>query len=508
MNDLNSIVSAFSKEEQQRFITYLEKKNKRSDTKNTQLFKLLKDGNLNSEDICFKLYGSPNKAAYHALRKRLFQSIISFSANSSLEDENSIHMEIIKYILAARNYLQQKHYKTAYKILNKAEGIALEHHLFALLNEIYHTQIQFAHACPSIDLDELISKFNSNKEKHQLEAHLNIAYSKIKHRLAHDDTSDFQTILKNTLEEFNLDIIDKLSFKALYQLISIVSVSAFATNGYLKIESFLISSYTSIASYKDREKQPFYHIQILYLIANTLFRNKKFDDSQFYLKLMNEQMLQQKGKYQNTFQLKYHLLLSLNYNFTNKQDTAISLIRPFLKTKHPDIESLLDLHLSLVMFYFQKEDFKSAHHILSKFYHSDNWYTEKAGVEWVIKKNLIELLLHIELGNIDLVASKLLSFKRNHYNYLKSIDQHRVITFLELVNVYYKNPENVGLIEFQTLVETSFDWIEPQQEDIFVMSFYAWLKSKMHKESIYFTTMELIKSTRTHEKNNLNISKK
>ena len=41
MNDLNTIISTFSSEDQQRFISYLEKKNKRSDTKNIQLFKLL-----------------------------------------------------------------------------------------------------------------------------------------------------------------------------------------------------------------------------------------------------------------------------------------------------------------------------------------------------------------------------------------------------------------------------------------------------------------------------------
>ena len=44
MNDLNHIVSTFSKEDQKRFISFLEKNNKRSDTKNIQLFKhLLKD---------------------------------------------------------------------------------------------------------------------------------------------------------------------------------------------------------------------------------------------------------------------------------------------------------------------------------------------------------------------------------------------------------------------------------------------------------------------------------
>lgn len=492
MNDLNSLVTAFSKEEQQKFISYLEKKNKRSDIKNIQLFKLLQYDDLSSKDICIKLYGEDKKGAYHALRKRLFQSIINFSASSSLEDESSLHMEVITFILAARNYLQQKQFKIAYKVLHKAELIATEHHLFPLLNEIYHTQIQFAYAYPSIDLDTVIKKFEKNKEKHILEDQLNIVYSKIKLKLAQNQHSDFQSIIENTLEEFNMDSIDKLSFKSLYQLISIVSVSAFATNDYLNIESFLINTYTSILNYKDKEKQPYYHIQILYHIANTLFRNKKFKASETYLQLMHNLMLQHKNKYYNTFNLKHKLLLALNYNYSNNQIEAIHILEPFFNKKHTDIEAILDIHLSLVMFYFQNDELKKAHQILSKFYHSDTWYSEKTDIEWVIKKNLIEILLHIDLGNIDLAESKLLSFKRRYFRYLKSINQDRVITYLGLVEHYYKTPEHSASDEFKLLVENSFDWISPKQEDIFVMSFYAWLKSKMSKKSLYSTTMELI----------------
>lgn len=500
MNNLKEIVSTFSKEEQLSFISYLKKKNKRKDNKNILLFKLLLNEDLSLGTICMTLYGSNKKGAYHALRKRLFQSIINFSANTSLEEENSIQMESIRYILAARNYLQQKHYKTAYKILNKAEAIATDHHLFPILNEIYSTKIQFAHALPGINLDDIINRFNRNREKYHLEDRLNIIYSKIKYKITHGNTSDFKTILEETLKEYQFDGVNKLSFKSLYQLISIVTISAFATNDILNIETFLTDTYNAILRRKDKDKQPYYHIQILYHIANTLFRNKKFKTSEVYLQQMYDLMLQHKNKYYNTFKLKHLLLKSLNLNYSNKQAEAINIIKPFLYKKHTDIASVLDIHLSMVMFYFQNNDLKKAHQILAKFYHSDTWYTEKSDIEWVIKKNLIEILLHIDLGNTNVVESKLMSFKRRYFEYLKSIHQQRVIDYLSLVETYYKNPETIATEEFKTLVENSFEWIEPKQEDIFVMSFYAWLKSKMTKKPLYNTTMELI--TRSRQQGN------
>jgi hypothetical protein len=493
MNDLNNLISAFSKEEAQKFVAYLEKRNKIKHTKNIKLFYLLQRKDLNSNQVCIALYNTKKSSAYHALRKRLFQSIINFSANSSLEDENSLQMEVIRYILAARNYLQQKQYKAAYHILKKAERVALEHHLFSFLNEIYHTQIQFAHAYPLVNLDDIINKFKKNKEEHILEDQLNIVYSKIKLKLKQEHHTNFQSILEHTLKELDIDKVTKFSFKSLYQLVTIVSVSAFTSNDYLNIESFLINTYISISKYKDKEKQPYYHIQILYHIANTLFRNKKFKTSKVYLKLMYQLMHKYKKKYYNTFNLKHKLLLALNLNYSNKPLEAIETLKPYVNIKHVDIASVLNIHLSLAMFYFQSNALKKAHQILSKLHHSDSWYQEKTDIEWVIKKNLMELLLHIDLGNTDLVESKFLSFKRRHFKYLKSIKQDRAITYIALVEQHYKNPENSTSTAFKTLVENSFNWVSHQEEDIFIMSYYAWLKSKIFKTPLYDTTLELVK---------------
>ena len=202
-----------------------------------------------------------------------------------------------------------------------------------------------------------------------MEEELNLVYAKIRQTL-NDITYkgkvvDFKTILNDTLDEHNITISESLSFKSLYQLITIVSLSAFVTNDYLKIEPFLIDTYQKILNHKTKDNQLVYHIMVVYMIANTLFRNKKFKASLEYLEIMESLMLQQRKKYYATFKLKYHLLKALNLNYNNKQDAAISLLESVKQTKHTDLESLLDIHLALVMFYMQKQNFKSAKKVTS-----------------------------------------------------------------------------------------------------------------------------------------------
>lgn len=497
MTNLNTIIATFSSDEQQRFIKFLEKKNKRNDTKNIQLFKLLVKNELNSKALCQTIYKNDNKVAYHALRKRLHQSLIDFIANTNLEEENSVDMQIIKYILASRTFLIKKQTKVAYAILEKAEILAQEHSLFPILNEIYHTKIQYAYLNPSVDIELLIKAFKINQKNHHLEEELNMVYAKIRKTLADinykGEVLDFQTILDKSLKEHNISINDSMSFKSLYQLMTIVSISAFVTNDYLNIEPFLLKTYSKIKSHKLKDKQLYYHIQIVYMIANTLFRNKKFEASLNHLKLMKTLMESQRKKHFKTFERKYILLKALNLNYSNRKDQAIKYLEEHKQSNHPDIESVLDIQLSLIMVYIQSSRFKDAIQIVSKFYHTDKYYTEKAGKEWVLKKSLIEIILHIELSNINLVESRILSFKRNHSNYLKQIGQERVIKYLQFVIEYYKHPELVTSEAFKTKVETSFNWVEAEQEDIFVLSFFGWLKSKMENKPLYTTTLELVK---------------
>lgn len=494
---LKSIIETFNPEDQQKFIAYLQQKNKRRDTKNIQLFKLLVKSELSSKDICKQLYKTEKSNAYHALRKRLFQSLIDFTANKNLDDENSIDIQIIKYILASRTYLLQKNYDIAYKILDKAERLADEHLLYPILNEIYHTKIQYAPNFPKANLENLIIKQKENQDKHQLEDQLNIVYAKLKSVLNsisyEGKVINFESKLQDILKSSNIELSESLSFKSLYQILTIANISALVTNKYFEIEDFVLKSYSILKDKKETNKQLYYQIHIVYIIANTLFRNKKFEASLKYIDEMNELMKLKKGIYQKEFILKKTLVEALNNNYLNNQDKAIQQVEIVIKKKHNDIESLLDLHLSLLMFYFQKEDFLKAKLILSKFYHTDNWYIEKAGIDWVIKKNIAELLLYMELQEDDLLYSRLKSFKRRYTKYLKEINQSRILTFLNYAEQFYRNSEIIKDQKFSEQLKTTFEWTNVELEDIFVISFYAWLKNKVEQDKLYQTTLKLIK---------------
>ena len=269
---------------------------------------------------------------------------------------------------------------------------------------------------PSLDIEKMITNFNENQQQYQLEEKLNIAYARIRktiNEVNHQNKIiDIKSMIERTLTECNILTYDSLSFKSLYKLIQITNISSSQNFDYWNIEPFLIETYQLIKNHKSKEKQLFYHIEILYLISNTLFRNKKFSESLEYLNQMHLCMLENKGKYFKDFNLKYHLLLALNLNYSGKQDDAISLLEPIIQKKDVDIISQLDIYLSLIVFYSQQKDLKKAHNLFSKFYHTDNWYIEKAGIEWTIKKNIIEILMQIDLGNVDIVESRFLSFKR------------------------------------------------------------------------------------------------
>ena len=496
---IDVIISQFSTEEQQEFVKYLNYKNKRHDTKNVQLFQLLL-ANYPAKEIPKKLYGKDNKTAYHGLRKRLWSSLVDFMATQSLTHEVSDELEITKRILVARNLLLQKQFKTAYKILDKAEKKARDILHFSLLNEVYHTQIQYAHKTSyAPPLEVLIEKCTANQQDFLQEEKLNMAYAVIQENLQKvvykGEVISFQTLIQETYERFGISKEIGLSYKSLYQLAQIINSVAAVNKTYFAVEPFILENYKDISNrLKQTDKHLFYHIKVLYLIANIFFRKKEFAQSLYYLDFMRAAMEQQKQRYYKDSLLPYQCLLALNYNYSGNSEKAITLLEEVIDFKKYDLEATLDVHLSLIVFYFQQGEFKKAQKIFSKFYHTDKWYEEKTGVEWVIKKNLIELLLHIELGNISYVDSRFMSFQRKYYPFFKKSGENRVITFLKFVKDYYHAPENVTSVEFKTAVENSFEWKVRVEEDIFVMSFYAWLKAKMSKAPLYQTTLDLVKN--------------
>ena len=484
MTGITAILGTLTKDEKQEFLLQLRRRNRRTDTKNEKLFKLIDSGK--NKDLDIQLYGKPARNSFHALCKRLQDSLIDFVGSKSFAGETSEELTILKLILASRIFFEKKLYKLAFKILKNAEEMAIPLDLYSILNEIYHTKIQYAHLNATWKLEEIIHTSETNMKLFQQDFQLNRAYAVIKSRLKDSAHTSIAAIVQNTFAELHIEVNETLTYKSLFQLMELTAAGAKLQSDYYSIAPFMFEMYDLVGQKSNlKDKHRYYHLSILNLLAVTQFRNKKFAASMKFTKELQVEMEKDNKSYYKRFAERLATMKALNYNYTGRPKEAIELLTDFKETS-------LDVQLLIAMCLFQQGEFSEAYQIIKKLRHSDTWYEKKMGWVWVVKKNLIEILLLTELDRLDLVLVRLQQFKRKFSKQLQDRGEKRVLTFVKLISRYYENPEQVVKEEFKAEVENSFEWLGKEQEDIFVMSFYAWLKSKMEKENLYRITLKLV----------------
>ena len=491
MDSISSIITILSKEEKRKFRVEMKQRNKRSDVKNIELFQLL-DTPIQQDNLDIVLYGKSSKGAYHALRKRLHDSLIDFIAAKNFEQESSKEMSALKLVLASRTFFQHQQFEIAFKSLAKAELIANKYDLFSILNEIYQTQILFAHLNNTLDFKKLIKKYQKNKLNIQQEDNLNLFYASIQDELS-QKTPEVSDIIDRNLNLFNISITKNLSYTSLLKILQISNQVAHATRDYYAVLQFIEDACLKIeTSERIQDTHLHDHLQILYYLSNTYFRIKKFKKSSNYLDTMNIYMQVRNKKYDSQFYPQYALIKNLLLIYSGKNEEAISNLQEFDFKKYKNKPAqVLDLKLTQVVALFLQKKFKEAFQVYLDFNHSDTWYIKKTGYVWVIQKNLIEILILIELNHFDLLESRLKSFKKKHRVHLIEHNVFRILDFLNLITVYFYKTEKIHSKEFMKKVDDLLN-IKSNNEDVFTISFYAWLKSKIENTEIYKTCLDLI----------------
>lgn len=495
MNAIQEVIYLMNNEDIKAFNVHLKKKNKRKYVHNIKLFNSFISDDINEIKNSFTEQKTPN--AYHALTKRLYDNLVEFMANRSFENDTTEEHDVLRLLVIARVFFEHKYVKSAFKCLAKAETKAMALENFNLLNEIYHTQIQYAHHNPVLPLDAVIEKFKANKQKLDQEEQLNLGYALLRRELTEihhkGKIVDFQSFIKNTIESQGISLKEILTFKSLYHILFMANEYASINSNYSLIEPFLTKSYAFINNKENlSEKHSYYHIQILYLMANIHFRNRRFDEANIFLDKMLEQLQEQNKKYYSRFCMRYFLIKSLNDNYSGNPGSAIHIAEKALQqNKKADPADINDLRLSLVVFHLQQDDGRSASKLMVAFNHSDSWYEKKMGMEWAIKKNLVEILMHTQLEHTEFTLSRLKSFKRRYKKYLLSVGEERAMVYVNLIEKYVLKPEVITMPAFRNSIEALLS-TQSGQEDIFVISFLGWLLGKTQRKPIYETTLGLL----------------
>jgi hypothetical protein len=481
--------------EQKSFLLFLQTKNKRKQVKNIAYFKLVIQDNLTEKEIKEKLYPEGNYGAYHAMRKRIIDDLALFLMENNYVHQKSEEIDLSKLIFAANHQLQKKQTDLGLFLLKKAKKWALENESYIQLHQIFHIHLQYAHKDVKTSVENIIQQSKENQIKMIREEKFARAYALAKDRIqslySDQNIESIHQILDQVFRYCQIDPNSEMSYKSVYQLSAILSSYADINRNYFDIKDIVIDLYQR-AVFNEKAGQILYKLRVLYMISNLYFRLKEFDKSMEYLQKLEKEVLFQTGV-KPLFKNKILCLKALNLHFNGDPKTGVQLIENRLKKSEHWKAEELNLALSGVMMHIQNNHLFKAEKWLNNFKHSPKWLTEKMGIDWLIQKHFMEIILQIELEEYDRVEKELLKFEKNYAHYLKDTQQERVLVFLELIKKIYTDTSLASSPQFLEEVENSFDWKLPEEEDILVMSCYAWLKAKMINQPLYKTTLELVK---------------
>jgi hypothetical protein len=480
MDSLSELINLLTIADKKLFKQFLERKNTRSDVKNLQLLHLIETDDISGINKLYK--PGKNKDAYHALRKRLQDNLLLFLSQKTFESNHSDTYDALRLVVVGRFLLENNVVNIAFKCLDKAERLAEHLEQFNLLNELLLLKLQYAHLSGAENFETLTTRFERNQLNMQREAKLNIAYAFLRQELQEihlkGKVVNLTALMVTTIRKYKISVQDLMTYKSIYQILFIANEYAAIQQNYGLIERY-INRTNHFMQRQGYTKEPyiFYHISILYFLANFHLRQRDFAKSTSYLKAMMALMLAD-NRYYTPFYLRHQLLSGLNLFFTGFSRDAIVLLQESLSgvkttSKTEDIRICLTMFLALCN---NRESLKQ----LSLLTQTDAWYEKKMGMLWTIRKNLMEILVQAQFS----------SFRRRYKKYLLKTSEERVLLYLKLVEKYLINPNVTSEPAYRKAVLSLASTKE--NNDIFTLSFIAWLVARWQKKTAYEVVLTLI----------------
>lgn len=499
MDDLQQIILTLTPDERKEFRKFIQRNRFKNQRIDLDLFNLLcQESTQEKGEIFNQLYQhEADRNAYHSVRKRLVKHLNDFIYLNQLGTEETLEAEITKNLILVRHLFRNNLEKLAWKYIRKSENLAEKAELNDQLQLIYELQIE--HYDPlwlDCTLKELVKKRRKIAELAQEDQNLKIIGSFVKQELQKVKIKaqdiDLERILDLLLNTF--DMKDSLFRrpKLRYNFILIARRIILANKDFYSFEAYLIENYKKISDSGYFDVKPSQRLTILYYIAHTLYRNKKFSEAILYLNQSLPYFEQVERSTHHRFHVKFHLLRAASENLAGNLKESIQILENLNSVKFATHEDELNVKLNLSVYYFQQEEYKKANQLLLKIGRTDNWLEKNMGVEYRIKKSLIELIYQFELQRTELAFDRILSMERIHKTHLEMPKYRRVAVFLALIKTIIHDPEIVQSNQFLQRVESSFDWIDKEKEDLQAMSYYAWLKSKMTNQKFYEVLHEIL----------------
>ncbi|MFT7332357.1 MAG: tetratricopeptide (TPR) repeat protein [Sphingobacteriales bacterium] len=493
MDNIKEIVKTLSSDDLKEFRIFCNRQKRIKNRMDLKLFDVLcEEIEYKPSQIIDKLYESKNPNAYHAVRKRLVRNLTYFIMLKRMDNDNTSASSIMGAISLARYLFDHRSHRLAWGFLKKAEDQAINNEQFELLNGIYNLMIEYNSSSGAPDLDVIINRREKNKklaneDEKALIAHALISKKLQEHKL-NGNSVDFNRLIKKVIKDLELSETVLKRPKVLFNMVSIVRSGSLASKDFKTFEPYIIETYEAIKNRgRFSESTHYYKVQLLYMIAHVLYRNRKFEESIIYLKELEENLNAYKKVFFLQFYPKYLLLVAAANNYLNKLPEAVEILSNALSDKSLKI-GVKDQHniiLNLAVYHFNGGDFASAVKTIISFPKSDSWIEKRLGKEWLIRKNLIELIIQYELGNHEIALKRINAMNKHFREMFASPIYGRAKIYMDFIKEFINDPEWVKKVGFFRKAKPLLKKKPNEQEDTQAMAFYCWLISKKENKAYY-----------------------
>lgn len=514
MDDLRTTLLTLSPDERRDFGVFIQRQRRKTNGRlDSRLYELLVQAKeLKPEQLVAKLYpDEPNAVAYYALRKRLMRHLTDYLLLRQRQLDTTAAATVRGHLTLAQYLFDAGIPRLAWNTLRKAEKLGRESEQYEPLNAIYNLQIQYASSPHAEPLDDILPRYRANKKAADEEERANIADSVLRQRLRGSRAQGramvpADDILRQVLAEYDLQEAFARSPSLLSRLMSITRNAMLVRRDFAAFAAFIERCYKLMERrHGFAPAQRGHQLKLLYMLAHALYRSRRFAESVAYLAQAQEMLATGPGRQFGEYAPRFTLLLAANYSFLQRNSESIALLDALLGGSKPLTENNdLAVRLQLTFHYFAEGKFAKANQTLLGLGRTDHWLEQHLGLEWMLNRNIGEMLIQVELGNTEVALGRLRALDRGIREQFPAVPAtadapavpaggvyQPVLVYLALVRELVENPHIIQERPFGNRVIQLPPFISQEREDLQVISFYAWLKARILQRPYYEVLLEL-----------------
>ncbi len=453
-----------------------------------RLFELLAEQSGEShEQLSSRLYGAPNLGGYYNVRKRLYKKIIQYIRSIEVIEDTTFNGLVLEYLILANRMIRYKNAAATLYYLKLAEKKARSNGQLAMLDQILFLMVKHADWL-KLPLSPILEKWEKNAKALATFRKLEITLSRV--RIALDESKlsgipmDADKVIADVFAQFKITAKVETNPLFMLRLASIVRSAYISVKDYKRIEPFIEKSYNCLKKAGAfTEFHRHCEFEFTLMLAHTYYRNFKFKEAQALIGQMEILMQQDKSVAVGHLQRFISLRAGIA-SYSGDNISAIIQIEKALKGKvaRLDPSEHQNMVLNLAVYYFNAKQFKESNNMLYQLPGDEELQSSKGG-EWILKKNLIEMIVQYELGNKDIALSTLRRIKKVHARLMKQPLHYLTPAFLKFTAKLIADRHIVNNPSFLSEIQAVLKSAPDKREDIQAVSFLSWLKSKiLHRD--------------------------